>query len=385
MNRPQRLAAMIAGLGLWAAATAPSDAQLRARKEYPLPPEIRVVDTSLPYETQERTWTSTDDEGKTETKKTLEKIVKTENIPFSEDYFWIQTDKYTLIKDKDWLPSRIVGHTVSLLGKLIFWDWDYAWGQDAERTRAAVSMLENTPLQGKLTVRLNHNEALYDMTRLFWDDALTERNNIVARIGLGIPISLLDEIWAEFARGSYYNPLTQTVVCYSNLESITAHEIGHHKDFQRFTSDWEYMLGRLVLPVTLYQEWQASQNAKEFLSKEDQWQFARYLLPAFFTYLLGGYFVCKKILQRADLKSEGGHKDLDKIPEEKRPVIHPLQTLRLYGTWNAGLYAGIAAYNTSSPHAPEVVNCLAFLAGAWLTSTLLDVVLKPVIPYEHQR
>ena len=91
------------------------------------------------------------------------------------------------------------------------------------------------------------------------------------------------------------NPLTQTVVCYSNIESVTAHELGHHKDCQRFDRDWIYILARPLPPVFLYQEWKASSRACDIMSKEDGWQFNRYLMPAFLTYCLATYGMIKKL------------------------------------------------------------------------------------------
>ncbi|MBI2044665.1 hypothetical protein HYT23_01265 [Candidatus Pacearchaeota archaeon] len=280
----------------WYIFNGPSEEQKRP-KQYSLPDEIVVAETSLPFDTRERAIILDDSvRGMAWQETRLEKVVKTENIDFSKN-FEIKTERYRFVKDNDWLPSRLVGHTLSIPGKLLFWDLDYAWGQDAERTRASLAMLENNPDIKDITLRINHNEAFYDMWRLFTENKLTERNNILARILMGIPSALGNEIWAEFSRGSYYNALTKTAVCYSNIESITAHELGHHKDFSRFTSDWEYCLFRALPPVMLYQEFVASKKAQnEILDKRDGWQFNRYLIPAFATYLLAAYNILNRLL-----------------------------------------------------------------------------------------
>ena len=371
------------GLAAYYALTSPSSKQLEQKKGYPLPKEIKVVETSLPFETREKDRITANSQGIPERKTELEKIVKTEDIDFSGD-FSIKTDRYEFIKDEDWLPSRLIGHTLSLPGKLLFWDWDYAWGQDEHRTRAALSILENNDDLKDITLRLNHNEALYDMVRMFRDDKLSDRNNFFARCLIGVPLSLGDEIWAEFSRGSYYNPLTSTAVCYSNIEGITAHEMGHHRDFQRFDSDWEYMLVRLLPPVMLYQEWQASQNAKDMLSKDDQWQFNRYLMPAFFTYLLGSYYASRKMLQRKAHQKNGNGKEFEKLKSKEKPKIHPIQTLRHLGTINANLYAGMAAYRATGAEMPEVFGYIAFGTAALGTKLLANSILRHVIPYEHE-
>jgi hypothetical protein len=151
-------ALLVGGLATWYAFTSPSSKQLEKKEDYPLPQEIRVVDTSLPFETRQKTWTLENSDGAAEKIVELEKIVKTKDIDFSKD-FYVQSDRYKLIKDKDWLPSRLVGHTLSVPGKLLFWDWDYAWGQDEHRTKAALSILEKDNELKDITVRLNHNEA----------------------------------------------------------------------------------------------------------------------------------------------------------------------------------------------------------------------------------
>ncbi len=285
--------AFLAGLAIWYGITSNYSCRPSAEKRYPLPQEIAVVETNLPYQKRniERFIV---ENGKEVKKVSEEKYVKVDEIDFSKD-FSIKTERYKFVKDKDWIPSRLIGHVVSLLGKAFFFDWDYGWGQDKERTRAALAMLENDKEVKDITLRLNHNEALSDMCRMFSDDKLADRNNFLARVIMGIPLSLGNELWAEFSRGSYYNPLTRTAVCYSNIEAITAHEIGHHKDFQRFDSDWGYLLARAVPPVMLYQEWKASGHAKNnYLSNDDRWQFNRYLIPAFATYVLGTWGTLKK-------------------------------------------------------------------------------------------
>lgn len=281
---------IVGGLATWYIFTSPSSQKLANKKEYPLPEEIKTVETTLHYNKKKISVQSS----LISREERQEKIIRTDDIDFSKD-FYIKTDRYEFIRDKDWLPSRLIGHTLSISGKLIFWDWDYGWGQDEHRARAALSMLENNKDIKDLTLRLNHNEAIYDMVRMFSDDKLINRNNFLARVLIGIPSSLGDELWAEFSRGSYYNPITRTAVCYSNIESITAHEIGHHKDFSRFDSDWEYMMFRTLPPVMLYQEWKASTIARDkILSDDDKYQFNRYLVPAFLTYCMLSYRIIKR-------------------------------------------------------------------------------------------
>jgi len=377
-------ALLVGAFAAWYAFTGPSAQHLESKKEYPVPNEIKVVSTTLPYETREAVGKSTDFLGNLEKGIELEKIVKTEDIDFSKN-FTIETERYRLVKKEEPLISRVIGHINSLPAKLLFWDWNVSRGLDEGKTKAVISILENNKNIKDLTVRINHNQAIYDCYRLFRDEKVAKRNPLIPRILMGIPTSIVGELFAELRRGDYYNPMNQTVVLFSNIESISAHEIGHHKDYQRFGSDWLYASTNAFPPVVLYQEWQASQNAKKVLNDEDKWQFNRYLIPAFFTYLMAGFYVSKKYLQKKALKAWGDHRDLDELEEYQKPEISTLQTLRHFGTLNLDLYAGIATYSLCDKiNAPGFISYAALAAGAVITNEVANSLLKNVIPYEHE-
>lgn len=315
-------------------------------KSYPLPREVEVKDSSFPLENRVV---------KVDGNEHHIKVLNTGSLDLSKP-FYIKTDRYKIINDNDWFTSRIVGSVLSTPGKLFFMDKKYAEGQDEKRIRAVFSMLEKNKDIKDITVRLNHNEAIEDFKRLFTEKELSRRNNLPARVILGSLNLIKDEVWAEFFRGSYYNPLARTVVCYSNIEAVTAHEIGHHKDFSRFDSDWEYALSRILPPVCLYQEWIASKNATEILSDSDQWQFNRYLLPAFGTYLLFFGKMLEMITKNKKKKSEEESQE-EKVKkfvdnksdgEQAQILIAPLLSL------NASFYTGLAAYSTLSQFHPSV-------------------------------
>lgn len=280
-----RLGALAVGLAVWYSLNETPKNSLPSSQKYSLPKEIKVVETTLPYITREKVTQVSDPYGTPYKKIELEKIVDTETIDFSKD-FKIKTDRYRIVKDDDWWLSRAIGTIGSLPTKLFFWDCDMGKGLDSERSRSVLAMLENDKSISNLTVRVNHTEAFYDWYRMMTDKKLRERNPFLYRAIFGSLTTFGGELFAELSRGNYYNPLTKTVVTYSNVESIPAHEFGHHKDFERFSTDWVYSLGRALPPVMLYQEWKASSNARKIMSKEDDWQFNRYLLPAFFTYVL---------------------------------------------------------------------------------------------------
>ncbi|MGV8087033.1 MAG: hypothetical protein ACP5N1_05355 [Candidatus Woesearchaeota archaeon] len=274
---------LIGGLAAWYIFTTPSSNNITPISErYILPKEIKVTETTLPTHTKKNQ------------NGTLDYYITTEDIA-KYDEFKIKTPRYSVEKGKDWAINRGIGHVMSLPRKALFWDWDVSRGVDAEKTNAFIAMLEKDTTINNLMVRLGHNEAWNDFYRLFADEKLKERNGFLARTLIGIPTTVMHEMWAEFARGDYYNPLTRTAVIYSNIESIGAHEIGHNKDFSRYDRDWLYQLLRPVLPVMLYQEARASLYARDdIMSDKDKWQFNRYLIPAFATYLLYSFGKIKK-------------------------------------------------------------------------------------------
>ncbi|MCB9370390.1 hypothetical protein H6501_02230 [Candidatus Woesearchaeota archaeon] len=343
-------AALIGGLAAWYIATGdvnPNDVS----KSYPIPEQIEVISA----EYVDKKGNDIELEAPKKNGETLEKLIlDTSQIDFSED-FEIKTDRYRIVKDDDWLPSRLVGHTLSLPTKLFFWDWEVSWRVDEKRAQAALSMLETNKDIKDLTVRLNHNEAFYDIYRLFADDKVADRNNFLARATLGVLTGLFDEVKAEFFRGDYYNPMSQTVVVYSNVESIAAHEIGHHKDYQRFDSDWEYALTGFFPPVTLYKEAKASLYAKDMLGEGDDYQFARHLLPAFFTYLLGTYAVTRRFLKKITKE--------DEIPTEA--------TASAFAWSNAMLWGGIGGYEVAQTLGANTLVSEAGFVGGFTAAALL--------------
>jgi hypothetical protein len=230
---------------------------------------------------------------------TIDGPIKTADIDFEGD-FDIRTDRYRIVKDEDWWLSRGLGWLGSLPFRLFFWDYDVSNGLDEQRIKQVWATLENDPSIKDITVRLNHTGAIEDLGRLFNDEKVVERNPGLARALMGVPTSLLYEMWAELRRGDYYNPLTQTAVLYSNVEGIDAHELGHFKDFHRFSTDWAYSFVHVIPGGTLYMEARASLYAKDMLESDQNNQLYRYLVPAFATYVIAEKNKLKKAFKKAE-------------------------------------------------------------------------------------
>lgn len=280
-----------AALATWYVLTTPpkEERMLPVSEKYALPTEITVQETTLPKHQR------TNPEGK------LEYYINTADIAKNEK-FMIKTDKYTVEKDKDDGFFRAIGYVFSLPRRALFWDYDVSKGPDAERTNAIISMLENDTVLKGITVRVGYNASFKDIGRLFKDEKVKERNGFLARLLVGLPGTIAGSLMAELSKNDYYNPMTQTAMVYSNIESIAAHEMGHFQDFHRYDRDWIYQLFRVTTPVMIFQEAKASLYAKDIMGDKDRWQFERYLIPAFVMSALYGINQTRSRFRKAKKK-----------------------------------------------------------------------------------
>jgi hypothetical protein len=345
--------------------------------DYPLPEAIRVKETSLPT-TQRMEVVKVPPSAQFPTGfQTNEiQVLETKNIDFKKD-FKIVTERYTYDKHSDWAPSTWIGHAFSCITKLYFMDYKLGLGLSDKEAKVVLAMLENDSKLNGAYVRVNHNEVFQDVRRLFKDPKVVTRNNLAARVLVGLPSTLLGEMFAELRRGDYYNPMTQTVVLYSDVRGVAAHELGHHKDFQRFPSDWWHSAARALPPVMIYQEYQASARAKDsILSSADRWQYYRYLLPAFLTYLFGAYAISKRELVNMTKKSSTGD-------ENDVTASHVVRKCAVdHGSFLVGLVASQAAIAAGA----HPVLGAAVMLGTWLGGKAAAAkILKRIMPYPHEQ
>ena len=347
-----------------------AEAKEKAPAEYPLPKEIPVLKTTFPTHWSTNYVRVPLSNGKFATNQVVSQVVRPEDLDLSKN-FHLETPRYKIIKDKDWLPARCIGHVVSCFAKVIFLDWDAGLGLDAQRTKAAWSMVENNRSLDGLTVRVNHKAVCQDIKRLFTEEYLKDRNNWFARGAYGLFTTIAGETFASLRRGDYYNPSTSTAVLYSNIEGVSAHEFGHHKDFKRFESDVAYSISRSFPPTMLYQEAKASLYARDFLSNGDKGQFWRYLSIAFGTYLIGAYAASKRFVAWAS----------DREPEE----VEGGEALRCMITGNANFYGGVAAFTMAAvAGAGFWIGAAAFGAGFLGTWIVANRVLRRILPYRGE-
>lgn len=114
------------------------------------------------------------------------------------------------------------------------------------------------------------------------------------RVFPGIPITALSLTGRIFG-GDNYNPYTDTINIYSNLAPVALHEMGHAVDTaEKVEEGWAdyYTVGRILTPVTLNQEYTATEKAIQYLDKKndpkEENEAYGVLYPAYGTYL-GSY------------------------------------------------------------------------------------------------
>ena len=187
-------------------------------------------------------------------------------------------------------PIDFLGNILALPGKLILWNWQFANHAISDSTEAVlVRYLEarNLPAFEDTAYRINQYSPIQDLRALI-------KNKHVGwpyRLLLGLPITLIYDVTLPgrlFPWGDYYNPYTNTVHLYSDDPTVALHEAGHAYDFADFGLKGTYALLRIVPFMDLYQEWQASELAIEYLIEvEDRdMEFRAYktLFPAYGTY-----------------------------------------------------------------------------------------------------
>lgn len=184
--------------------------------------------------------------------------------------------------DQDDPISRTIGYVGSIRGKLMFLSKDVGSYPKEDVVKGIEDYVRNSGLEN-VTVRVGHSKILKDTVRLFTDPKLKDIS-LLGKIFFGISTTVIGGLMAKLTRADYYNPFTRTVHCYSNIEAIAKHELGHAEDFQHNPVTL-YSILSSIPPVRLYQEFKASQYAHKKLSPKNKYQTGRYLVPAFASYL----------------------------------------------------------------------------------------------------
>ena len=184
-----------------------------------------------------------------------------------------------------------LGHYVfSLPSKLLLLEWKVDNHRISKETEAAVRQYLKINNMPNVKVRLNQYAPGGEWSRLV-------RNKGVPafwRYTVGaISVVYYTILPGRVFGGDHYNPYTNTMNIYSDLEPIILHEAAHAKDFARRPRGFRgfYSMLRLFPLVMLYQEALASGDAIGYLrykqNLEDEKESYVVLYPAFGSYMGG--------------------------------------------------------------------------------------------------
>jgi len=188
-------------------------------------------------------------------------------------------------------PVDALGHYVfSLPSKLVLWNWGVC---NHDISPESEQLWREYIADNKLTkvkVRVNQYSPGGEIRRL------VENNDVSPfyRYTFGVVSVLVytvlpDRLFGGLIGGDHYNPYTNTVSIFSDVKAIGLHEGGHAKDFAQQEMKGTYAFARLLTPLTLLQEYAASDDAVQYAMhrKDAELEKSSYkiLYPAFFTYL----------------------------------------------------------------------------------------------------
>lgn len=180
-----------------------------------------------------------------------------------------------------------LGNIISLSKKIILWDYRVDNHNVGPHTIEALKQyIKDNPQMQYTKVRINQFALVDEFRRL----TINKKIHWWWRVFPGIPATLLSCV-GRLLGGDNYNPYTDTINIYSDLVPVALHEASHAVDTaERVKEGWAdyYALGRMLPPVTFYQEYVASEKTINYLAtiknKKEENNAYRLLYPAYGTY-----------------------------------------------------------------------------------------------------
>lgn len=192
------------------------------------------------------------------------------------------------------LPVDILGNIFGALSKLILWNWKISrhWVREDTQAAAKAYLEKHGSEIGDVKVRFNEYAPIDSLKRL----KANKQVKWPYKYTLGLIATLISDtlLVDRIFGGDRYNPFTHTVHIHSDIPSVALHELGHAKDAASRRYKGSYALLRMIPFADLYQEYQASREAFNYLSAEKmndtKLEAYKILYPAYGTYA-GGYFL----------------------------------------------------------------------------------------------
>ncbi len=193
-------------------------------------------------------------------------------------------------------PVDLLGNVFALFSKLLFLNWKVGNHAISHETEDSLTRYLEAPNSMTEGTHFSLNE--YAPSRALNRLVMNRKVAWPYRLVLGLPVTLVRDVllpgrlFAGLVGGDSYNPFTDTVSLYSDLPAIALHEAGHARDSNRRRLKGSYAALRLVPFVDLYQEYQATKEAIDYLQRTNDLAGERsayhVLYPAYGTYV-GAY------------------------------------------------------------------------------------------------
>lgn len=191
-----------------------------------------------------------------------------------------------IINKKEPAVIRPLSYVLNLPYKLAFLSTKIGRHPSEETIDSARHYIRSSCLED-ITLRAGHTSILQDAKRLFTDDRLKDIS-LVGRSTLGVLAVAQGGIMGKLFRADHYNPFTKTIHLYSDVDAIANHELGHATDYANKKHTTLYSLASIAFPpLILYKEFMASKHAHQYARPQHRDQTARYLIPAYSTYVSG--------------------------------------------------------------------------------------------------
>ena len=191
-----------------------------------------------------------------------------------------------------------IGWVLGVIPKILFLNWNFDNHHISERTEAALVRYLDSPNSATDGTWFSLNE--YAPGRTLKRLVTNHKAAWPYRLLLGLPFTLVFDVllpgrlFAGLVSGDSYNPYTDTVSIYSDISSVALHEAGHAHDFNTRRYKGTYAAIRLIPFVDLYQEFQASDEAINYLietkQREEEFDAYKILYPAYGSYVGSHFF-----------------------------------------------------------------------------------------------
>jgi len=196
---------------------------------------------------------------------------------------------------------RVASYALNVPFKALFLSTKIGALPREEAQKAVKAYLETSDLESAV-VRMGHSRVGEDLKRLFFDKNVRKSRSFIGRLLFGLPRTLLGSLATKLLRLDDYNPFTNTVHIYSNVQALARKQLARAKFFQDKKMPTLHALAGYVPHLNIHQDYKVGRIAREAAPENERSQTGRYLVP---DYALGLGALASAGLLAAGLTSAG--------------------------------------------------------------------------------